>query len=311
MLKKIIAGVSILLILIIAAVYILIPTDISINNNLTVTTTDAHVFQFLNHQKEWRKWWPGKTVSDYNYQYNNHLYTINQLNNDDVLITVANPELTIYTKFSFLSTDANKVKLNWNSVKTSSFNPINRFETFLQMNRMKKDMNAIMLQFKRFIEDDRNIYEMDVRISKVKNSTILATNLVTQQYPEMKKVYELIEKLRLEIRKQHALETGSPMLNVHQTDLKRYEIMVGIPVNQTINPPKNMLVNHMVLGGNMLETTVKGGVNITRNAFNQLEKYKKDHNLVSPAMPFESLITDRSKENDTAKWVTKIYYPIF
>ncbi|RYY05892.1 MAG: hypothetical protein EOP43_07820, partial [Sphingobacteriaceae bacterium] len=161
MLKKIIAGLFILLMLAIAAVYVLIPTDISINNNLIVTTTDAHVFQFLNHQKEWKKWWPGKAVSDFNYQYNKYLYTIKQLNNDDVLITVANPELTINTKFSFLSTDANKVKLNWNGIKTSGFNPINRFEIFLQMNRIKKDMDAIMLKFKRFIEDDRNIYEMD------------------------------------------------------------------------------------------------------------------------------------------------------
>ena len=30
---------------------------------------------------------------------------------------------------------------------------------------------------------------------------------------------------------------------------------------------------------------------------------------MSPAIPFESLITNRLEEPDTSKWVTKIYYP--
>ena len=311
MLKKIIAGLFILLALTIAAVYLLIPTDIFINDTITVTTTDAHVFQFLNHQKEWKKWWPGTAVSEFKYRYNKNLYTIKQLNNDDVVLAVSTPELAINTQFSFLATNANEVKLNWSGIKKSSLNPINRFTTYLHMNRIEKDMNDILLKFKRFIENDRNIYGMDVRISKVKNPIILATNTVTQQYPETEKVYELIGKLKQEIRKQHASETGSPMLNVYQTDSKKYEVMVGIPVTTAFHPPENMLINKMVLGGNMLETSVKGGVNTVHNAFNQLEKYKKDHNLISPAMPYESLITDRSKETDTTKWVTKIYYPIF
>ncbi|MEX8549378.1 MAG: hypothetical protein V5804_17385 [Mucilaginibacter sp.] len=310
MLKRIFAGLFLLLVLVLAGVYFLIPTEISINN-ITVNTSDAHAFQFLAHQEEWKKWWPGTAASDFEYQYHNHLYTIKQLNNDDVVLLISNPGLSLNTQLSFMATDADKVKLNWSSVKTSSLNPISRFTAYLQMKRVKKDMNAILLHFKRFVEDDRNVYQMDVRISKVKDPIILATNIIIQQYPEMKQVYALVDQLKQEIRKQQAKETDAPMLNVHQTDYKKYEVMVGIPVNKAIQPPKNMVVNKMVLGGNILETTVKGGINTTRNAFKQLEKYKKEHNLVSPAMPFESLITNRFKESDTAKWVTKIYYPIF
>jgi len=311
MLRRIFAGLLLLLILALATVYLFIPANISINNNITVTTTDADVFQFLNHQKQWKKWWPGTAASDFEYQYRKHLYTIKQLNNDDVVLTVANPELELNTQLSFIATDADKVKLTWSSVETVGLNPIDRFNTYVQMNRIKNDMNEVLLHFKYFLEDDRNIYQMDVRITKVKDATILATNIVTQQYPEMNKVYELVGKLKQEIRKQHVAETGAPMLNVHQTDLKKYQVMVGIPINRAVKPATGMLINKMVLGGNILQTSVKGGLNTIRNASNQLEKYKKDHNLISPAMPFESLVTDRSKEKDTSKWVTKIYYPIF
>lgn len=311
MLKRIFAGFFILLILVLAAVYLLIPVNISVDNNITVNTTDAHTFQFLTQQKEWKRWWPGTAASDFKYQYRNNLYTIKQLNNDDVVLSITNPNLALTTKLSFIATDADKVQLSWTGVQTSSLNPISRFKNYEQIKQVGRDLDLVLLHLKHFLEDDKNIYQMDVKISKVKNATVLATNLVTQQYPEMGKVYKLVAKLKQEIRKQHAVESGAPMLNVHQTDSKKYEVMVGIPVTKAIYPPKNMAINSMVLGGNLLETSVKGGLNTTRNAFNQLEKYKKDHHLVSPAMPFESLTTDRSKEKDTLKWVTKIFYPIF
>ncbi|MDB4999000.1 MAG: hypothetical protein JWR76_77, partial [Mucilaginibacter sp.] len=56
---------------------------------------------------------------------------------------------------------------------------------------------------------------------------------------------------------------------------------------------------------------VKGGKQTVANAFVQLKNYQKDHGLISPAMPFEILITNRLTEKDTAKWVTKLYWPIF
>ena len=35
-----------------------------------------------------------------------------------------------------------------------------------------------------------------------------------------------------------------------------------------------------------------------------------DHSLSAPVIPFEYIITDRSKEPDTSKWITKICFPI-
>jgi hypothetical protein len=65
------------------------------------------------------------------------------------------------------------------------------------------------------------------------------------------------------------------------------------------------------MGGNLLIADVKGGPNTVNDAFEEVRMYMKDHKLVAPAMPFESMVTDRYLEKDTAKWVTKIYYPIF
>ena len=38
--------------------------------------------------------------------------------------------------------------------------------------------------------------------------------------------------------------------------------------------------------------------------------YFLDSKRASPAIPYELMVTDRSAETDTAKWVTRLYYPI-
>jgi hypothetical protein len=62
--------------------------------------------------------------------------------------------------------------------------------------------------------------------------------------------------------------------------------------------------------GKILVAEVKGGEQRVREAAANLQNYVDDYKLKSPAIPFESLVTDRTKETDTSKWITKLYYPI-
>ena len=100
------------------------------------------------------------------------------------------------------------------------------------------------------------------------------------------------------------------MMHVVQIDSFHYETMVAIPVNRSLQGTDNMMTKRMVLG-NILEAEIKGGGTTVRSAMGQLENYKKDHRMESPAIPFALLVTDRSKEPDTTKWITKIYYPVY
>jgi hypothetical protein len=42
-----------------------------------------------------------------------------------------------------------------------------------------------------------------------------------------------------------------------------------------------------------------------------MKNYVEDNKKTSPAIPYQSLITNRLTETDTTKWVTKLYYPVF
>jgi hypothetical protein len=43
----------------------------------------------------------------------------------------------------------------------------------------------------------------------------------------------------------------------------------------------------------------------------QIQLYIQDYHRTLMALPFQQLITDRSAEPDTTRWITDIYVPLF
>jgi hypothetical protein len=63
--------------------------------------------------------------------------------------------------------------------------------------------------------------------------------------------------------------------------------------------------------GHFLRTEVTGGPHTIANAHRMMDQYFKDFNRVTMAIPFEYLVTDRLKEADTSKWITRVYGPVY
>ena len=99
-------------------------------------------------------------------------------------------------------------------------------------------------------------------------------------------------------------------MNLYKKDSSVYLVRVAIPVDKKLPTSGNISYKWMLGGGNILITDVKGDKKEIRNAFDQTNLYISDHNKVTPAIPFQSMITDRRQEKDSTKWVTKIYFPV-
>jgi hypothetical protein len=106
------------------------------------------------------------------------------------------------------------------------------------------------------------------------------------------------------------METGNPMLNVHTTDSINYLTRVAIPIDKRLPSVKNIEHKWMMGGGKILVAEVRGGPSSINNALRQMENYIHDYGRTVPAIPFQSLVTDRLNLPDTTKWITKIYYPV-
>src|SRR4029077_17614911 len=125
-----------------------------------------------------------------------------------------------------------------------------------------------------------------------------------------KDVYGLIEKLRDYLPKEGANEVGYPMLNVTRKEQGDYTAMVAIPVDKQMKGTSEIAPKQMLPNGFILTAIVKGGDDAIKKGLAAIANYITDYQKSVIAIPFESLITDRSKETDTTKWVTKIYYPV-
>ena len=100
------------------------------------------------------------------------------------------------------------------------------------------------------------------------------------------------------------------MLNIFADNNGTYFTKVAFPVDKRLNDVGNIQYRWMLKGGNILVTEVRGGPHKIDEAFSQMQNYLQDHQRTSPAIPFQSLITDRRQEVDTNKWITKLYWPM-
>ncbi len=105
------------------------------------------------------------------------------------------------------------------------------------------------------------------------------------------------------------ISNGIPK-RLNDIDSNNFSTTVAIPINKVL-PDKGPILFKKMFPGNILTAEVKGGVYAIKEGFKQLNHYILDNQLTSPAIPFQSLVTDRLVEVDTSKWMTKLYYPVY
>ncbi|HZH63621.1 MAG TPA: GyrI-like domain-containing protein, partial [Flavisolibacter sp.] len=139
---------------------------------------------------------------------------------------------------------------------------------------------------------------------------LISTSTTTSGYPSADRIYSLIDKLQAFAQTKGAKQTGQPMLNINTPDSISYRVQVALPVDKKLKDEGDIFYRWMLGGGNILVMEVKGGYATINKAFMEMENYVRDFSRTAPAIPFQSLITDRRKEPDTGKWVTKLYWPV-
>ena len=202
------------------------------------------------------------------------------------------------------------LKIEWTAEGNRSGNFFNAIPQYISWKKREEDIGALVQQLQAYLSKSENIYGSAIKEERVKDSVIITSNLSTDHYPTTTEIYGLVDKIKSYIKNKGAEETGHPMLNIKETG-NTYYVMVGIPVNTNLNSDnKAFQVKKMVLG-NILTTEVMGGPYTVQNALNQLKFYINDNKMASPAIPYESLVTNRLLQPDSTKWITKIYYPVF
>ena len=306
---SIMLGVIVILLL---CCYLIIPGRMIIKESVAVPTNPNGFQRALLNGANWEKWWPGKLegTKGEKLAYNGHTYTLLEKRLTSLVFSLTGKDSSQPAWLHYVSTGADTVLLQWETEASTSVLPWKRLERYSQMRQLNADFRAILQKARDFFSRPENLYDIPVQQVQVVDSTLIFTSATTQGFPSNTFIYGLIDELKDYSSGQSAKVTGYPMLNVTTTDSVQFTTKVALPVDKKLKSSGNISYRWMLGGGKILVTEVRGGPGAIHRSMERLETFVQDHHFIAPAIPFQSLITDRSKEKDTSKWVTKIYYPI-
>ena len=319
LMKKVFIAIIIVLILLlgVGGIYVYIPSTLTVSANSTLHGTVTGSSRALLQKEKWKTFWAGKkeltpngaiTVNDL-FIYNEDTFRIAKLLQNALAITISSGTTRVNSMLRVLPAGRDSVGINWTYNDTTSNNPINRLKQYQQAVTTKKNMDAVLQHITQFLSTNKNVYGISIEQTTTHDTTLISIYSILNKYPTTDDIYALVKKLQAYIDANKALQTGSPMLNITQLDSQRYKVRVALPTNKILNEQGNISYNRMI-PGDFLSTTITGGSATVDNACRQMQYYFEDYKRTAMAIPFQVLVTDRSKEADTSKWITKLYFPV-
>ncbi|RYY23957.1 MAG: AraC family transcriptional regulator [Chitinophagaceae bacterium] len=302
--KKGILAIAVLLIAVIGAVYVFIPSRLIISDAGIVNCSLPAAQRFLFEEKNWRGWINPDSLnrSGYNYRVTNTTFT-----KTDIVIKSDNQEYITTLRLLPFNTDSTGIE--WGDTLYTGNNPFTRLGQYRKAIALKKQMDAVMGYMTSFLNDKSKIYSANIFRTQLKDEPLLSKRVFMKHYPTADDAHKLIDEVRKNIAVQGDSAVGSPMKYSSAIDSNNFELMVGVPTSRLLKSNNGFIAKGLV-GGNLIATEIRGGEWTISEAWKNIRQYKADYKLSSPAIPFESMITDRRKETDTTKWITRIYYPL-
>jgi len=269
-------------------IYILIPRKLSVS--VVGLRTMSAVSRCFSDTGKWAGWWP---------QNAGYTYHISRLAYSNAQMTISRGGDELLTgNLRVAPLNGDSVLIDWEGSMPG-----------WRAGAARKAVDTVLRSLKSYVEDPKRLYGVKFYPAMSNDSTLVVIIFTSGAYPGMDVVYGKVDSLRQYIASQGARELNPPMLNVTRLNDSMFRTTVGISVNRIL-PAKGTIVPKRFVPWKMLEGEVHGGIFTVERAFRQMQLFKGDYNLQIMAIPYQSMVTDRRAEPDTAKWVTIVCAPI-
>jgi hypothetical protein len=308
--KRIISLTTVLFIILLCLPYLLIPNTLRVSEATRVNIKSTSAFRTLLNNNDWIKWWPSKEVrkGDSSWPYAGFTFTTGEHFYNAIAIGIQKGKIKRGSRLNIIPLGIDSIFLVWEYRFPASLNPFIRMKEYKESVASKKAMRDILQSMQVFLNSPENIYGINIHVELAKDTTLISTKFRTAGYPTTAEIYEHIKELRLYAQKNQAKENNYPMLHIDSMD-DHYESMVALSLNKALKNSGNFEFKRFV-PWKVLTAEVKGGYGTIRQAHIQFNLFIQDYSLLQMANSFESLVTDRSLEGDSSKWITRFYTPI-
>jgi hypothetical protein len=293
-----------------ASIYLFIPARLDIVQVTSVNCTVPGAYRNMATVEKWKNWWPGSLWSSNSFQFQDGSYVIKKMLLNTLEINIHHNKLTINSTLHLLPAGRDSTTLQWTCSYPTSLNPVTRIQLYRRAIALKNNMAAVLNHFKSFAGKKENIYGIAIKETVFTDSFLISTKKYFASYPSVQEIYSLISDLKKYSTAQEAQLTGIPIMNTTPLNPFGYQLLVALPINRSITANERFF-NQRIPLNRFWATRVHGGDATVKEALFQFQLYIQDYHRTLMALPFQQLVTDRSTEPDTTRWITDIYVPLF
>ncbi|HEX4957582.1 MAG TPA: hypothetical protein VFV46_05340 [Lacibacter sp.] len=287
--------------------YVGISSQQSFSKSIVVGCTNEGALRMLTNEAGNKKGWPGTKLNDSTYQFEELTYTVGTSLLNIIALRFeghARGELIIEETMP----DSSRFTVAYSEILP--LQPLKRIISYNTIQKTKTRIENLLTALKKNFDGEELVYGITIQKTRVTDSVMISTRKILDHYPSVEEVYQMIDAIRFYIMDTGGEETSNPMLNVFNEDKNQYLVMVAVPTKTAVNGNNRFLQKRMLANGFILVSEVQGGNAAIQSAEAAMKQYVADHQKSSPAIPFQMLLTDRRAEPDTAKWKTRLYYPV-
>jgi hypothetical protein len=311
--KKWILWFFVIVVLGVASIYIFIPAKIVITNISSAEATITGEYRYISQEENWEKWWRDADGKSHNkgepFTYGTNEFRIGKRSYNAVGIDIRQKGMDIPSSINLISYVIDSTGAVWSCEMPSTFNPFTRLRNYLSAREIKKNMTGVMNVFSAFISKPGNVYGMTIYKTTVHDTLMVSARFMSPEYPTTAQLYGYFDTLKQSVVKQKGMPVGFPIMNLRKMPDGSFETQTGIPTNRLLKNDGKILALRMP-PGLFMTADIRGGAYTVDEAMKQLELFIQEYNRVKIATGFQILITDRRREPDTSKWITKIKIPI-
>ena len=318
--KKWIGVVFALLILLLAGIYLFIPNNLRLHTSVQVHAPANGVLRQLKQPAHWQRWWPGQRLSANSSTdtaatqpvliLRGASFRVVDQQFSGMTIGISTGSDTAFTQLIHATPKPDTLNISWDAAVNTGINPLTRFNRYRAARNIAAAMQEALDSMKHYYEVQSNTYELEIHDEALFDSVLVFTETESFSKPDNQIIYPMIERLRRHIAASGAQERNDPMMSYFRIPGGPYSIRVAIPIDRPVSGSGTIVQKNMPPRVRIFTAEVKGGQNAADSGMSRMDQFVKDQFLNAAGGPFFILKTDRLRQPDSSRWITRIVYPV-
>jgi effector-binding domain-containing protein len=164
---------------------------------------------------------------------------------------------------------------------------------------------------KSYMEDPKEFYGFNIEMGTIRDSVIASTVLKIRNKDVFLKIQDAYLDLLNYIKANNLSKAGHISISYIPISYDSLQITVGIPVNKTAPPDKEINCLLLPAKGKVLLGNYEGRFSDRKKIYLSMSKYLTDHSLSIPAESFERYLNDSIPSSDSSMIRIELNYPVY